>query len=98
MRVDELEKEVNEKDREIKRMKTNYREKIVEIEEQLEVKSTEVETLKVTPLFVFYYNGEQRKFFAKGKFLLGEIIGEFAAKISPCGNYQIVVMSVSYRG
>jgi len=68
MRVDELEKEVNEKDREIKRMKTNYREKIVEIEEQLEVKSTEVETLKVTPCLSFIITASRENFSLKGNF------------------------------
>ena len=48
MRVDELEKEVEEKDREIKRNKTSYCAKIVEIEEQLDTKNTEVDTLKVS--------------------------------------------------
>ena len=61
-RVDDLEHEVEDKDREIKRLKSKHRADFVEIEDKLEQKAMEVETLKVRlTLFSFYKNHETQK-------------------------------------
>ena len=61
-RVDDLEHEVEDKDREIKRLKSKHRADFVDIEDKLEQKVTEVETLKVVIFYsLFLYQREIRK-------------------------------------